>query len=357
MTRRKIPTEYRSQRRRARGDKKPPFKLQPRDLDMLQAVYLNRVLTRELLMIRFPPDLNRTPPHGKTAHPKQPGTNLDRRLAALFHHSYLDRKRLSPFAVSRERDEKQGKPKRITGALGNQLIYALADAGAALLRVARPNLKLSATKWSERNRTLSEQYIEHALMTARVCLSVSVAIEATAPLTLGTFQRDSHKKDQKLAAKWKDEHRKKITLVPDALFSLTDPTRPAGQNRLVFFLEADRSTMTLERMAEKYRRYTELLTGSDDDGRKLLEKFYGVRRATILTVTKSDQRAENLADLIAGKSAIASPVPVPLRKHFFFTSETSYTDHPKNFLATVWHRGDDPGHRTGVIPSPLPRTS
>jgi hypothetical protein len=321
MPKRQIPTEYRKHRQRARGEAKPPFEVQPRDLDMLQAIYLNRVLTRELLLILFPPNPSHAPPSRSAAQPKTPGSYIDRRLGKLFHHGYVDRKRIT---------------------VGGKLIYALADAGATILREQRPALKLTGTKWTEHNRTLTEKYLEHALMVARVCLSLAATVEKAAPLTLGSFQRDSHRKDQKLAAKWRDGA-KKITVVPDAFFTLVNPTRPEGQNRLAFFVETDRSTMTLDRMAEKYARYAELLRRHD-----LLTKHYNVTGGKVLSIAKSDARAENLA------AVINDTVPAPLRKFFFTTSETRYSDHPANFLATVWRRGDDPGHHVGIIPDPLP---
>src|SRR4051794_29343877 len=72
-------------------NRKPPFQLQERDVELVHAVQTNRFLTASLLKLLFPPDKAKTPPHLFTDQPKRSGTNIDRRLSKLFHYGYLQR--------------------------------------------------------------------------------------------------------------------------------------------------------------------------------------------------------------------------------------------------------------------------
>src|SRR5688572_22848097 len=109
---------YRRHLERAK-DRKPPLVIQPRDVAILESLWDHRFLTRDLLVRLFPPDPEKTPAHRRTATPKAPGSNLEKRLAAFFHHGYVDRFRT---------------------VVRGELVYALGKAGAALLRDRQLNL-------------------------------------------------------------------------------------------------------------------------------------------------------------------------------------------------------------------------
>lgn len=287
--------------------KKPPFIPQQRDSQILEAVYDNRFLTLAMLAQLFPPDRDRTPEHRKTDNPKHPHTNLGRRLGKLFHHHHLDRLRLT---------------------YGGELIYALGQAGAELLRTKQLRLFSDSIDWDEKNRKLSHPNIDHALMVARFRVALTVALRSLSPLTLASFQREG--KD--LKAEWKN-HGRRVYVYPDAFFVLRYTDRPTGKNRLPCFLEADQSTMAHTRMVEKFERYADLAGQA-----ALLQDRFDASTFSVLTITKTAARAQNLLATLRN----ARGVPESLQKRFFFISETEYAEHLENIFAAVWYAGNNP---------------
>lgn len=82
-----------------------------------------------------------------------------------------------------------------------------------------------------------------------------------------------------------------IPVRPDIYFVLQNMERPEGRNRLHFFVEADRGTMSHERMQEKvsgYLRYHET--------QQFREKYPGMKSFHVVTVTETRGRAESLQD-------------------------------------------------------------
>lgn len=320
---------YRPQRRRDQRAK-PPLQLQARDLDMIAAVWRNRFLTRDLLLALFPPDESRAPT--ETTSGLYRGSNLDRRLAKLFHHTYLDRLRL---------------------VVGGELIYALTQDGARLLKTRQPELPLSdTTDWREANRKAVKrggENIEHALMVARFRTALEVGLPLTKTCELETFQREA-RSDGKydLKRSWlRRGDRQSVVLTPDAFFTLRDTARPDRKQRLPYFLEADRSTVPLERMQLRYEIYASLYADHEH------QHLFGVPTFSVLTVTKSAERASNLLNLV-----LDAPKTSPLAKHrdlFLFTSEQVYRTELANVLAAVWLSPHDPDTRESLTDSPLPR--
>ncbi len=306
---------YLPHRRRARGGEKPPFVFQPRDFDMLRAIYQNRFLTLDLLAAVFPPQprtATATPPADP---PKRPGTNLGKRLAGLYHHGYVDRLRM---------------------VVGGPLVYALAQRGADLLREREPALAVSArTDWAEKNRGLSAQYVDHTLMVARFRAALTVALpEANGALL--RFDRES----PELRTTWRSAGTRTY-VDPDAFLILAEP-----KGRRAYFVEADRSTMTTARVLDKFARYIALYR----DG--VHTRAYGVEKFRVLTVAKSPERAANLLRLTIGPD---SPVPPPFRAMFFFSTEDAYRADLRNVLAATWRAADEPTILRSLIASPLPR--
>ena len=84
-----------------------------------------------------------------------------------------------------------------------------------------------------------------------------------------------------------------VPVRPDAYFVLHDTTRPRGKNQCHVFLEADRSTMNHNRMAEKISAYLAYY----DQGRHA-KKYPAMQAFTVATITETRSRANELrADL------------------------------------------------------------
>lgn len=300
------PSPYRPQRKRLRRDR-PPFALQDRDLAILRAVWLSRVLTRKLLASLFPP---------AGGNPEGDHTRLARRLQAMFHAGYLD---------------------RLASPETKELVYALGPHGAKELLTRGESVE--ATDWAEKNRRLSPFFIEHALVVARLRTALTVALRDAPWIELERFERDS----QKLRAEWtpkrgpRDERR---VLRPDAFFVLRDRSAPEGRQRRAFAVEADRSTMDLRRFAFKVSSYIDCYASAPG--------AFGVPRFLVLSVTKSPQRAQNILSLIQRE------VPDDWRRLFLLTDEPRYASQLSNVLAAIWRGADAPEAPRGIIPSPLP---
>lgn len=310
-----------------------PYVFQERDFHLIRLVWENRFLTKDLFLLFYPPDPTKTPAHVRTDTPKRAGTNLERRLSTLYHAGYLTRFR-----------------KELRGTL----IYAITNKGAELLRERQLPL-FSATDWNEANRDLSRAYTDHTLMTARFRASLAVATRDHPHVFLTAYERES----TDLKAEWKRGHMR-VYVNPDAFFTLKDDAQPAGQQFWPYFLEADQSTMTLERMMEKYARYSLMLQD------KKHQDAFDIQSFRVLTIAKSRQRASNLVSVLHETTSVPlpdpetrkrTPYPFPAehKKFFYFTTEETYTEAPANVLASIWRRADNITEQRAIIASPLAR--
>lgn len=305
-----------------------PMRITDRDADMLEAIALNRVLTRDLLAWLYPPDHDQAPDHVNTKNPERTGTNLDRRLTKLYRNGYLDRMRT---------------------AYGGPFLYAISDRGSQLLkgdddRAERLTETLTEGRrgWQEKNRALSTLFLTHTLAIARVRAALTVAGRKTG-WTVTRFEAFGTELAVRITA-----GKKTTTLRPDALVTLTHGDRPSGRNTLHYFLEADRSSMHHDKMARKFRSY-EAMRGAN-----LHSRHYALDPFRVLIVTKSNARATELANLVAG-DRVHFEEPNTMRKLFRVTSETNFLDHPENIAADVWTPTDRPTERAAIVPEPLKR--
>jgi hypothetical protein len=76
---------------------------------------------------------------------------------------------------------------------------------------------------------------------------------------------------------------------PDAWFTLRHTGRPEGRNRLHYFLEADRSTMSHKRMEQKIRAYL-----AYHQQQRYTAKYPGMETFLVVTVTETRGRAKEL---------------------------------------------------------------
>jgi hypothetical protein len=304
-----------------RAPERKGFELQPRDIEVLRALYEHRLLTRSLFLPLFPPDPARTPAHLRTLHPKVPGTNLEKRLAQLFHQGYVDRFRT---------------------VVGGELVYALGNAGATLLRQRQPKLAITLTDWAKKNRALKLLFVEHTLMVARFRIALTVATRETPSTVIEAFLPEP--RAPRLT--WTRPGGRAL-VNPDAFFILRDIALPEGRQRTAFFLEADRSTMATKRLRQKFLDYSALR-----NDRRHEQAPFSIPSFTVATVCKSHERAAGLLRLAGGAD---SPLPASHRGMFVFTTEETYEACLRNVLAAVWRSAAEPGHPRSLIASPLAR--
>lgn len=162
-------------------------------------------------------------------------------------------------------------------------VYAIGSAARPVL-VEHGYAPRDFTERRLRHNELTEIGIRHSLFVADIHARMIL-------LTRGGFFALAHW--QEGSALWDSVVPRRddpaIPIRPDAYFILKQVGRPEGKNRFHIFLEADRSTMSHERMAAKITGY--LAYYEQEAYRK---KYPGMRSFIVATVTQTRARAEEL---------------------------------------------------------------
>src|SRR5882724_861113 len=149
-------------------NRKPPFEIQARDIELIQAITIDRTSTASLLKLLFPPQKEKTPRHVFTATPKRSGTNIDRRLSKLFHYGYLE---------------------RIRTEFGGELFYLVTPKGVELQEEQQLPLPLEI-RTAEKGKP-THMYLEHSAMVAGVHTALLCALREHPSLQLPHYERES----------------------------------------------------------------------------------------------------------------------------------------------------------------------
>jgi hypothetical protein len=220
------------------------FELQDRDIELLHFVYGLRIATIDHL-----------------------AALSGRSIRALWGRLHKLRERRYLTSVSRFMQKH-------VYAIGSRGMPVLIEHGYAPKDLANKRL---------RHHELTEIGIRHSLFIADIHTRV-LLLTKTGPITLSHWEEgvtlwDSVPREGEAA----------IPVRPDAYFILKHSGRPQGKNKFHVFLEADRSTMSHERMAAKVSGYVAYY-----DQRLHARKYPGVRSFFVATVTETRSRAEEL---------------------------------------------------------------
>lgn len=223
--------------------------------------------------------------------------NLQRRLHDLYHAGYVDR-----------------PPQQIISALPKgHIVYGLGAKGAEFLFENREE-RAEKLRQVKTNRETAFPYIAHALMVSQFRAALSLACEKEKAKLTRWRQGVELKQDLKLKGETPD-------LLPDAFFAIE-----RGDRRWNFFLEADRSTMTLDRFLGKLKTYWDWWREE-----KYKERL-DISRFRVLTITVSEERKENLRR--TAKSADARRQGSNM---FLFISEKDYSlKKPEAVFQPIW---------------------
>lgn len=238
-------TNNKRQPRFRRGDKdKIPFRIQKRDQVILGLVFDYRFLTSRHIQ-RLVPGSDKV---------------ILQRLQKLFHHSYLDRIKLSN---------------------NDPILYALGNKGADELTLYF-GIDRGKIDWAKKNREVRETYLAHSLQINNFRITLTLALKGNPDKEIFSWIPEGDLKDEVVF--YGEQQRKvRAPLVPDAFFTLRDQ-----DEGIHFFLEADRSTMTNQRFFNKMRAYWFYWKQG-----KHKEKL-NVGAFRVLTVCKSRARKDNL---------------------------------------------------------------
>jgi len=271
------------------------------DIAIFKLIYEHRFLRREHL----------------SALTGRPAKRLHRRLFKLITAGYLSAIRLP-------------QQKHIY-SLGKASVPVLVEQG-----IAPDDLLAQRTRVHE----LKELFLRHEMMIVDIHVILTLA-SRTSDLRLVAWQEGRALYDSVNVSE--RDGLRRLPIRPDAYFTIEDTRRPAGANRAHFFLEADRSTATQTRFTDKIRAYWHYL----EQG--LHTSKFGIKTFRALTVTVTDERAQNLCQLAAAL------LPERARKYFLFSSLKTFSlENPAPIFGTTYlsARNPEPGARFPLVPPP-----
>lgn len=208
-----------------------------------------------------------------------------RRLQLLFHHGYLERPRC-------QLDYYQQGGSR-------EVVYGLGSRGAAHLRRTL-NLPFDRMDWSGKNRSVGRLFLEHALMVSDFMVALEISCRAHGGVLLR--QGDELPLPEALRGhrdpfRWSvaSNGSRRLGVVPDRVFALDSPDALGVMRRVIYLLEADRSTMPV--MREKLERssiHRKMLGYEATWRQRVHESRFGWNRFRVLFVTNSRARIEGM---------------------------------------------------------------
>lgn len=175
------------------------------------------------------------------------------------------------------------RPAKHIYALGPEGVAALIEQGYAPQELAGKRI---------RHGELKEIYILHTLFVSAIHAKLIVLARST-PIKLVDWDEGRSLWD---SVPVRDEMGVRVIPVcPDARFALKHTGLPDGKNKFNFFLEADRATMSHNRMKEKVRGFIAYF-----QQQKHAKKYPWMRFFRVATVTETKARARELAKTFEG---------------------------------------------------------
>lgn len=313
-------TKHLPRYRRAPQDERPAFRLTSRDREAMKIIFDNRWITAELLQDLLPA-VKLTDPQrdalskliaekkaNAAGPPQRIKREIRRRLQYLYHHGYVQRHKLSD---------------------AEPMAYAIGNLAADELML-HYGIDRKQIDWTTKNRESGERYIRHALMVTHLRHAVEVGLRDWPELQLelwepgGAFKASVQYED---LVRTRDGTRTQVVegvVIPDSLFVIVDPI-----NRIHYFPEADRSTMTNARYQNKLKAYHAFWLRYVKDNRSS-----PIKQMRVLTITRSEERKQNLRK-------IADEVSPGAKGLFWFICEQAYLGKPQEIFKDTWQTLED----------------
>ncbi len=254
----------------------PPgrLRIQPRDVELLRDLGEYRFLDTAQILALHPGGMR----------------NLQRRLRYMYHLGYVERP----------------ASQKLFGKPAGFLVYSLGKKGAELLARREPAGRKEATF----------PYLAHAMMISRFRSILSLALKKYPDKPELARWAQGRELKKMLAARGEATE-----LVPDAFFAIEHKG-----DKLNFFLEADRGTMTRERFLDKMKIYWRWWR------EKRCERNLGITRFRVLTIAPSENRSENLR-----KTTKEADTRKEGSAMYLFAPETAFSlKKPEAVLSPVW---------------------
>jgi hypothetical protein len=320
-----IRTKHLPRFRRASQEERPAFRLTDRDRESLKIIYENRWITADMLQdLLSPVTLTQRQQEAldkliaakkanaagqeSAERPQRTKREIRRRLQMMYHHGYIQRKKLS---------DKES------------IAYALGNLGAEEL-VLYFGIDRQEIEWTTKNRESGERYIRHALVMTRFRHALELALRKFPAASLekwipgGGFKAKVQYLDTVRTRDGVRTQEVDGVVKPDGLFVVR-----IGDTSTHHFLEADRSTMSNARYLAKLKAYYAFWATYVKDGRSSR-----IKQMRVLSVTISEARKDNLRDT-------AQQVSPEAKNLFWFACEKAYQGKPDEVLGTTWQTLED----------------
>jgi hypothetical protein len=244
-----------------------PMRLTARDREILKHVHRHRFLRSDHLASLIPGSRQQ----------------LLRRLQLLYHHGFLERPRCQIDYYHRS---------------GSRTIaYGLGNKGAGFLK-RELSLPFHRLDWPHKNR-VERLFLEHALMVSDFMVRLELACRSRTDvrlLDLEVLETANIKRRQPFQWKVEIGRGQRCGVIPDRVFGLEFAGKPAGQNRVWFFLEADRGTMPVTRSRLDQSSYHRKLLAYQATWTQNLHRKLGISRFRVLTITTSADRLASMLE-------------------------------------------------------------
>lgn len=208
---------------------------------------------------------------------------LLRRLQLLYHHGYLERPRAQLQCYER------GGSKSIAYGLGNK--------GGALLK-QELGIAVDSISWSEKNNVIGRVYLEHALLVSDVIVAIELACRKHGGIKL-IYEDELALPVDRQPFGWRVmvQNSLKLGVLPDRVFALEFSDATSQNQRVHFFLEADRGTMPVTRRTLSQTSFVRKLIAYEATWtQKIHQRNLGIQRFRVLTVTTIPGRVKSLVE-------------------------------------------------------------
>lgn len=205
-----------------------------------------------------------------------------RRLQLLYHHGFLERPRTQIDSYY-----KHGS---------RPIAYGLGNKGGMLLR-QEYGVDPREISWSEKNSSIGRTFLEHALLVSDVMVAVEIACRARGIRLMAEHELALPGQQQPPQWRVTIQGGTKLGVIPDLVFALEFPDASGVNQRVHFFLEADRGTMPVKRKTlSQTSFFRKMLAYEATWTQKIHQRNLGIHRFRVLTVTTSVARVKSLVD-------------------------------------------------------------
>ena len=244
-----------------------PMQLEERDRQIIRLVHRHRFLRSDQILALI----------GGSSQ------QLLRRLRSLYHHGFLERPRAQIQYYER------GGFRSIAYGLGNK--------GGALLK-QELGLAVDSISWSEKNHVIGRVYLEHALLVSAVMMAIELACRKHGGVKL-LYENELALPSERQPFGWRMtiQNGSKLGVIPDRVFALEFFDANGQNQRVHFFLEADRGTMPVKRRTlSQTSFYRKLIAYEATWIQKIHQRQLGIQRFRVLAVTTSTARVKSLVE-------------------------------------------------------------